>query len=445
MVMRFRSLLLGGLVLAASASGPASAEFCSADTVPAATLLLPYFEVDLADPAGKTTLFSINNALASAGLAKVTLWTDWAIPTISFDVYLTGYDVQTINLRDIFNGNIPVTADAGRDPADTISPRGVLSQDVSLASCAATFPYSSPALPALLQQHLRTSHTGVRSPIYNRCVGEDHTGPDLVRGYVTVDATVRCSLDFPSDPNYFRDVASRENRLWGTVTYLDPANNSAQQESLVHIEACDPGDLTKPCPTGNGSYTFYGSLVGFDGSDDREPLPSVFATSYFDGGSFEGGSSLLVWRDTKTAPGPPATWGTNCVNTFPAERPAWNPLTEREAAVFDEQENGGPVCIRDDILPSPPWDDVCFSLASQRTPIGGFEEPTYLGIGVAAASPFGWLRLDLNHGSPSSPQGERAQAWVIAINSAAGRYSTGVDAVAFDSACSPALPETVFP
>jgi hypothetical protein len=446
MVMNFRSLLLSGLVLTASASVPASAEFCAADTVPAATLLLPYFEVDLANPAGKTTLFSINNALASAGLAKVTLWTDWAIPTLSFDVYLTGYDVQTINLRDIFNGVLPVTADAGRDPADTISPRGVLSQDVSLASCAGVLPYSNPVLSALLKEHLRASHTGERSPIYNRCVGEPHTGPALVRGYVTVDAAKGCSLDFPSDPNYFRDVASRENRFWGTVIYLDPANNSAQQESLVHIEACDPGDLTKPCPTGNGSYTFYGALVGFDGSDDREPLPSAFASSFFSGGTFDGGSSLLVWRDTKTAPGPPATWGTNCGNTFPnVERPAWMPLTEREVAVFDEQENPGTSCMRDNTLPTPPYDDVCLSLASQRIPVGGFDTPTYLGISIATQDPFGWLRLDLNHGTPGSPQGERAQGWVIAINSAAGRYSTGVEGIAFDSACSPALPETVFP
>lgn len=425
--MNFRSLLLSGLVLAASASGPASAEFCSVDTVPAATLLLPYFEVDLTDPAGKTTLFSINNALSSAGLAKVTLWTDWAIPTLSFDVYLTGYDVQTINLRDIFNGILPVTADDGRDPADTISPQGALSQDVSLASCAGIFPYSTPTLPALLQQHLRTSHTGERSPIYNRCVGEDHSGSELVRGYVTVDAAQRCSLDFPTDPNYFRDVASRENRFWGTVTYLDPAGNSAQQESLVHIEACDPGDLTKPCPTGNGSYTFYGSLVGFDGSDDREPLASTFAASFLNGGAFDGGTRLTVWRDTKTDPG--TIFGTDCA----AVRPSWYPLGERSIRAFDEQENPTDICPVALPTSPPTFQRDCLPLATQVTPVGGEDLPVF--------ELFGWLELDLDLPAASDEGApEPSQAWVVVLHTAAGRFSTAADAIQLDSACSSASP-----
>ena len=43
-------------------SGRALAVIGTIDQVPAATLLLPYFEVNLADPNGITTLFSINNA-----------------------------------------------------------------------------------------------------------------------------------------------------------------------------------------------------------------------------------------------------------------------------------------------------------------------------------------------------------------------------------------------
>src|SRR5262245_38450437 len=115
--------------------GPAVAEVGTIDAVPAATLLLPYFECELDAnlvPAtgGVKTLFSINNASATAVLAHVTLWTDESIPTLDFDVYLTGYDVQTINVCDIFNGNLPVTASVGQDPKDTISPQGPLSQDI---------------------------------------------------------------------------------------------------------------------------------------------------------------------------------------------------------------------------------------------------------------------------------------------------------------------------
>jgi len=44
---------------------------------------------------------------------------------------LTGFDVQTINLRNIFNGVLPVTADLGADPADLVSNQGELSQDIN--------------------------------------------------------------------------------------------------------------------------------------------------------------------------------------------------------------------------------------------------------------------------------------------------------------------------
>ncbi len=74
---------------------------CRIDAVPAATLLFPYFEVDLDHFNGATTLISINNASAATQLAQLTFWTDWGIPSLSFTIALTGFDVQTLNLRDI--------------------------------------------------------------------------------------------------------------------------------------------------------------------------------------------------------------------------------------------------------------------------------------------------------------------------------------------------------
>ena len=93
-----------------------------------------------------TTLFSINNASAVAVLANVVVWTDLGVPTLGFQVYLTGYDVQTINLRDIFHGNLPRTASDRQDPQDAISPQGDYSQDLNFASCSGTLPYQP--LPA---------------------------------------------------------------------------------------------------------------------------------------------------------------------------------------------------------------------------------------------------------------------------------------------------------
>ncbi|HET9209754.1 MAG TPA: hypothetical protein VFR03_05120, partial [Thermoanaerobaculia bacterium] len=119
---------------------PARAVICAADAVPAATLLLPYFEVSLSDPSGKNTLLSINNASATAVLAHVVVWSDLSVPVFDFNIYLTGYDVQTISLHDLFTGWMPQTASDGQDPTDTISPQGDFSQDINFASCSTVLP-----------------------------------------------------------------------------------------------------------------------------------------------------------------------------------------------------------------------------------------------------------------------------------------------------------------
>ena len=77
-----------GLVTAAA---PALAQFNVATVAdqPAATLLLHYFEVDLANPAGANTYFTINNASATAALGHVTVWSAMHVPVYTFDVYLT--------------------------------------------------------------------------------------------------------------------------------------------------------------------------------------------------------------------------------------------------------------------------------------------------------------------------------------------------------------------
>ena len=59
---------------------------CRIGNQPAATLLIPYFEVDLGKPGGATTLLSVNNASAKPAIARVVLWTDWGVPTLAFDV-----------------------------------------------------------------------------------------------------------------------------------------------------------------------------------------------------------------------------------------------------------------------------------------------------------------------------------------------------------------------
>jgi hypothetical protein len=75
-----------------------------ASNAPAATLLLPYFEVDFKSPqtTARTTLFTIVNTSDLPQIAHVVVWTDWSFPALDFNIFLTGYDVQGINLYDIF-------------------------------------------------------------------------------------------------------------------------------------------------------------------------------------------------------------------------------------------------------------------------------------------------------------------------------------------------------
>jgi hypothetical protein len=437
------SLALIGLL---AFGGAAVAEIGTIDDVPAATLLLPYFECELGPtlvptPGGVTTLFSINNASATAVLAHVTVWTDESIPTLDFDVYLTGYDVQTINVCDIFNGNLPRTASDGQDtPQDTISPHGSISQDINFASCTGRLPYTNPVLGATLLNHIRNAHTGGPSTVFGgRCSGFDY-GDTVARGYITVDTTTQCSLDFPSSPGYFSGVASFQNVLWGDYFYVNSAENFANGETLVHIEACTPGNGyigyvgtgtsgVNTCPMAPGDYTFYGRYVGGLGTDQRESLATQFATRYLNGGAFDGGTDLVVWRDSKTPLGAPGaangafTCGGNAT---------WFPLNQADVVSFDEQENPTDLCFQGDNV-SPPLGgaDTCFPLESQRVSLQGGNIP---GDDPTPPTPFGWMFINLNTTVAGGLFNPTAQAWIETIMDAEGRFSVGFDAIKLDQA-----------
>ena len=437
----------GILVLAAMLAlvGPAAAEICTIDDVPAATLLLPYFEVDLASQNGVQTLFSINNASASAAVAHVTLWTDQSIPTLDFDVYLTGYDVQTINLYDIFHfGNLPRTADAGADTSGTISPKGFLSQDInfpgSSGPCVAA--YTNPVLDGTRISNLQAAHTGHNAPAYGGCLGANY-GDNIARGYVTVDSVTQCNLLFPSSATYFSGgIADTRNILWGDYFYVNSAQNFAQGETLVHVESCTGstgpvvfsgyvGNGAGFCPFTPGEYTFYGRYAAVAGQDQREPLSTTFATRYINGGVFNGGTDLIVWRDSKTIP-----TGANGPHSC-ATVPSWFPLNQSDVVAFDEQENPTDLCFTGDVV-SPPLGgaETCFPLEAQRVSLSG---GNLIGSDPTPPTPFGWIYLNLNStvSGITYPAANPAimQNWVTTVMDADGRFSVGFDAIQLDSAC----------
>lgn len=369
---------------------PAGAGLCSVDDSPGATVLLPYFEVDLADPSGATTLFDLGNASPRAVVVRVTLWTDLAVPTFAFDVYLTGYDLQSFNLRDLFAGLPPATGPEA-------SPNGRLSLPGGpFVGCPGTL---DPTIPVA---HLRAAHTGAGSALHGGlCSGLDH-GDGRARGYLTADVVGACGSGlFPSDPGYFgaEGIARHDNVLWGEVYQVDPRANFAHSAPLVRLQS-DPGAF------GPGDRTFYGRYVDHSGIDGREPLPGAWASRHLDGGGFDAGTRLITWRET---PGPPLP--------FPCgQTPSWYPLPVTQVVSFDEEENATDVRDVAFIVPPPP-----------QVPAATQRDRSYL-----VFEPIGWFFADLDY-SPVEP----AQAYLQTEISAEGRYSVGTPAEPFGRGCGP--------
>ena len=359
---------------------------CAIGVVPAATLLVPYFEVDLGRADGATTTVALTNSRAAATLASVTLWTDWAIPTLTFNVYLSGFDVVTFNLRDVLlAGALPATGSA----------RG--------GHAGAAFPGCDPlnvAAQTVNTAFVQRAHTG-RSVLGSACAASSRANVQLATGYVTIDTVNRCSAVNPGGSGYFvsggNGIASNDNALLGDYFYVDSGNDFAQGEPAVHLIA-DP-DLA------GGDYTFYGRYVGGDGSDQRQPLGSLYGARYLTGGGFDGGTSLAVWRDTKSPDIAPVPCGA---------LPSWAPLGTGPVPMWDEDEN----------LTVAPASASRFPWATQSVNVGSSALPT--------TAPFGWLTVDLSH-QETPLFGSHGQGWVVVTHSAENQYSVGYRAFQLDS------------
>ena len=407
-----KKLFLLGLVGLVGLSGASVAAIGTIDAVPAATLLLPYFEVDTTGPDGVNTLFSINNASATAVLAHVTVWSDQSVPVLDFDVYLTGYDVQSISIRDILvNGNLPVTASAGQDTAgDTISPKGPVSQDINFASCT-TLPYTNPKVSAGFRAHLNAWLQGNASPTTGNCAGSK-TKDGVLRGYVTVDTVNACNLFFPSDYAFYFPFLTFQNVLWGDYFIVNPEQNFADGDTLVHIEAGTVNDFLA------GDHTFYGRYNGATATDRREPLATTWASRYLNGGAFTGGTDLIVWREANAAAS-----GYSCTLQGPA---SWYPLESTQIVIFDEEEQ--PVTSED----CPSGDPTC----EQTIVIPNETQRVDVATDLLAPFDFGWIYLNLQH--PDTAYADPyAQSWVSPVMDAEGRFSVGFSGIQLDNANNP--------
>ncbi len=436
---------------------------CDISTAPAATLLLPYFEVDFnsAQATAQTTLFTITNVSNLPQIAHLTIWTDWSFPVLDFNIFLTGYDVQSINLYDILARGIiaPQTGTSNTTIRGT-GPNGILALNnttgnpninnaAATADCAGLVGDIS-HLPIL--QDVKTALT---TGVYAAFCGSSRVGGIHANavGYVTIDVDSDCTTTLPNTRDYFATEILYDNVLIGDYQQINPnptTGNYAGGNPLVHIRAIPEGGPrgSFATVTSNLPFTFYDryTLTGTAVSagaprnvDRRQPLPSTFAARYLQGGTGAFNTNFKIWREGINV--------ATCTNAT-----ANSALAVAEIVRFDEHENytsntptGSPV--------SPVTVPGGISLPETSA------QPTsnsavFPAMNFASGDVSGWMYLNLNNGGSlnySAARGGAAniagfavngtivrpsQNWVIVSMFAEGRYSVDFDAAWLGNGCS---------
>ncbi len=420
--MRFRRTMssvavLAGLI-AAQALTPSQASAqnppLTVGDQPAATLLLPYFEVDLKNPGGANTFVTLNNASATATMVHVTVWSEMHVPVYGFDVYLTGYDVQPISVRDIMNGVLPRTASAGQDPGNLISPKGPLSQDINFASCTGSLPIPAPA-PATIA-HLRAALTGTASPVNGQCATRSNNTPTIARGYITMDVTNQCTSQFPGDAWLFhqrwrrrrrqsqRDLGRlrpdesperprRRRRLAARPHHRERDRPGVDRAGPIHVLRT-PHQLQRRRQSRAALHHLHDALR----QRPRQRLPADAAHGV---ARQQGPAGLLRLRHDA----------------------AWYPLKQKQIIFFDEQER--PVKLTTLPLSDTP---TPFPAGTQRVQVGSAKLPSAFATGTVYLNLM--TAIAGNSNPPDDLTFETTQAWVTVHQKGAGRYSIGYPAVA---------------
>lgn len=393
-----------------SAANRQNDDSCDIATLPAATLLLPYFEVDInsQQTTARTTLFTIVNTSSEQHTARVTIWTDLAYPVATFNIVLTGYDVQSVNLYDtIARGRFFIG-----DPAEQ-------------ALCGAT----SANIPPLILADLRTALTIGRTQACGaNAVGLTHSN---AIGYVTIDTVATCGTTMPNDPAYYSELLY-DNVLTGDYETIDPnptTGNFAGGDPLVHIRAIPEGGPAGIVAKTNLPYTFYDLYTprgtnDFRAMDRRQPLPHAFIARFIQGGTGAFSTNLRIWREGLVPPG--AACADYKANVGTA-------MKVSEIMRFDEHENPTLVTFAPILVPTVP-----ILPATSSLPTSGSIIPP---LGVSGDLG-GFIYLNLDAGtSPNKTSKNAARAkqnWVVVSMQAEGRYQTSFGATPLGNGCSPA-------
>jgi hypothetical protein len=393
------------LTVPASAGVRDNDDTCDIIVAPAATLLLPYFEVDLQNPGGQTTLFTITNVSRYSQIAHVTLWTDYAVPVLDFNIFLTGYDVQAINLKDVL-GTGTVASSTGTGPTAAKSPLGTVGSAPSLTAPANggpgyTNPNFRPAIncdsnPGIIPQSIiavvRTALTFGTTP---DCSFARSVHAHAI-GYVTIDLVGACTNRSPSDPLYYTTDLLFDNVLIGDYQQVGPhpagstaASFDAGANPMVHLRAVSEGGAAGSNVPTALPYTFYDRYTPATNrvADRRQPLPSTFAARFIQGGTGAFATNLTIWREGFGT-------GTSACSTLPANAA----VNIAEIVRFDEHENPfvmatGVICdpVPCGVFPSP------LPATSSTATVDSNVYPTMTGTDVG-----GWMYLNLNNGGSTS-------------------------------------------
>lgn len=424
---RFLAVLLALALLTAPGAGAADIALennatCDIGPYPAATLLLPYFEVDFKSPVttAVNTIVSVVNTSRLPQVVRVTVWTDLGYPVTWFNMFLTGYDTHTISLYEIIaRGRFPLTtaeAIPGRVSASNTANPNVVPELL----CK---PFGGGMVSQTLLARLqRTLTTGVRDDA-DCPVGTKH---DHAVGYVTIDVINSCAIDSPLESTYWTDVLLYDNVLTGDYIRINPdeqTGNYAGANPLVHIRAIPEGGVAGTAPAVPMPFTFYDRYTprGARKMDRRQPLPSVWAARFIEGGSTGFQTNLTIWRES-------ATGVTNAQCDY--ARNAGMPIAKTNLVRFDEHENAT---------------SLSADIVSPATAAIPSNSPLFPAISVSGDTG-GWMWISLDNGAgraqPSPYSSNRpSQSWVGIQMYAEGRYGVDFDATWLSNGCA-AVPPT---
>jgi len=385
-------------------------------TYAAATLLLPYFDVDFRHQSTTAvdTIFTVINTSRFPQLARITIWTDLGYPASWFSVFLTGYDAQTISMYDLLaRGNYPTTySDTPHGPASAANDSNPNFQ----AAFVCTRMGGRIPGPQLEQVQTMLSK-GIRDG--SDCpVGNAH--PTAV-GYVTIDVISNCSLATPLDTAYYTNLLLFDNVLTGDYERINPnttTGNYAGGNPLVHIRAIPEGGSSGTPVNVPMPYTFYDRYTPANARkiDRRQPLPSSFAARFIEGGPTGFLTNLAIWREGVTgAVKNPCEYAKN----------ANLPVPKANIVRFDEHENAT-VLSTDQSMPA------VSVIATEKTQL----LPPQAGSGDVA----GWLWMSLDNGAGHAQENpysidRPSQNWVTIQMYAEGRYDVDFDATALANGC----------